>query len=177
MSTDTATAATAAHLDDLLQRLREHGLTWPEAAWLREAPGLQRLGDTLVCDDPAWAQAPAVAWVRAQIERGPGHALVLGLLGHGLQSRTWRCFVATPRAVVAVERMLPLWQDDAAAGCAGSMALIGQLLDKAARDGGPRRVLVSSPIDGEGFAPVDQWPLAAHRLPPQRLAWLQALAA
>lgn len=174
MNADPASTAT---LDDLLQRLREHGLKWPEAAWLREAPALQSLDDTLACDDPASAQASALAWVQEQIDRGPAHALVLGLLGHGLQSRHWRCFVATPQAVVAVERRLPLLEGDAAAeGCAASMALIGQLLDKAARSGGPRRVLVSSQIEGEGFAPADQWPRGLDRLPPQRLVWLQALA-
>lgn len=174
----TAPAAGGSAATDALRlALRAQGLVLGHPAWLDAVP-VQRVGADLVADDPAQAAMDAEAWAGVQIARGPGQALVLGCVGRGLRSRRWRCFVATPALVLALERVLPLIGDDVAASqaaCNAALQLADRALAAAAAHRGERLVMVHVEGHGALVTTASRWPQAPSRLRPDPLAWLQLL--
>lgn len=168
-----------AALADLTQALRAEGLPLVRVPWLA-VPGLDRISDLLVGDDAALALAPAHEWVRAQLARGPGHAAVMGITGHGLTSRRWRCFVATPQLVLAADQpLLALTAEPGrtAAACVATLEWAGRLLRASQGWTGERLGLVASDLHGGLLATAASWPAPGARILPDPMVWLEALQA
>lgn len=173
----TTLTPSEATLHDLLGSLRDQGIGVPDAEWMHAVP-LQRLGAQLAADDPALALAEPLDWLQAQVARGPGHALVLGLVGYGLRSRLLRCHVATPGLVLAVETRCPLLGDDVEQGRMAVEAVVqlaGRAVRAAAGRSGPRVAALISDRQGSAVAAAADWTGVGGPLPPDPLAWLELL--
>lgn len=164
-------------VDTLRDGLRAQGIAIADGPWLHRLP-VQRVGALLVADEPAQALLSPLEWLHAQAARGPGDALVLGLVGHGLRSRALRCFVATPTLVLAVEQTCPLLGDDAEQGrqaAEAAVQLCARAVAAAAACSGPRVAALITDRQGAAAAPAADWAGVDGPLPPNPLAWLELL--
>ena len=168
-----------AALADLVQALRAEGLPLTPVPWLA-VPGLDRISEWLVGDDPDQALATPPDWVRAQLERGPGHAAVMGMSGHGLASRRWRCYVATPQLMLAADQpllALTAAPGSTAAACVATLEWVGRLLRASQGWTGERLGLVASDLHGGLLATAGDWPAPGAHILPDPMVWLEALQA
>ena len=176
----TTTLHGNAVMDDLFDALCAAGIELKPNALL-PVDRVQAVTPLLVADDPALAGLAPAAWVREQVRRGAGHALLLGLVGHGLSSQVWRCCVATPAVVVAAEVALPQLGDAAGAAvdadaCRAVWALTGRVLEAASRYHGERVAMAFSERDGSAALPASEWPSGGTRLPVNALVFSDMLA-